>query len=251
MSSNRTYKLEKEKIALEKYKIVWQAYDSEIKNLWQRSVFLGTFMVLAWTGYASIAKKILEECKKSCPANIDHYAFTALTLCFVLMILSLLWIAMAKGSKFIQEAHEKHLKEYNSSKNLYCDFEIYETRIENKNDNLLMLGVLEPYRYSVSKINIVLGWFSLLIASVTLIIHTYSLKISRFFPILKEKFLTFLPSFPIYILDISLILFPIALCTQLLKNTLKENWFNHINFILTFIIFVIYLFIVSLFLKIY
>lgn len=38
---------------LEMYKILYGAYADEIKNLWQRSIFLGAFMVLVWSGYGA------------------------------------------------------------------------------------------------------------------------------------------------------------------------------------------------------
>ena len=86
---------------LEKYKILYQAYADEIRNLWQRSIFLATFMTLAWGGYGALQLKILD---KSCETSA-HYHLISLGLCVVIIVLSLLWVAMAKGSKFVQEAH--------------------------------------------------------------------------------------------------------------------------------------------------
>ena len=78
---------------------------------------------------------------------------------------------MAKGSKFVQEAHEKHIKNLNCDliyetdietdtfKRLFCDLDIYQTKLEKKHKPSF-LNTLKSYRYSPSKINIALGWVS-------------------------------------------------------------------------------------------
>lgn len=169
-----------DKPMLEYYKILYQSYADEIKNLWQRSIFLGAFMVLVWTGYGVSLLKFLDStkeiklnqrvcCNMGCLeslceylASVNIYHFILLGLCGVIMILSLLWIAMAKGSKFVQEAHERHIKKFignnDIAKGLYCNLKDYEYL--SKKDNLFFCGVLKPYRYSPSKINIALGLVS-------------------------------------------------------------------------------------------
>lgn len=181
---------------LEMYKILYNAYADEIKNLWQRSIFLGAFMVLVWSGYGAlqlkaIELKIIENLAQSVQnwgTNTLVYVFASLGLCAVIIVLSWLWIAMAKGSKFVQEAHEEHIKNFDFQnydiKNLFCDLDSYEyakhidsqTNTKDKTLNpklksLLSCGVLQPYRYSPSKINIALGWVSLLVSIVFLYIH--------------------------------------------------------------------------------
>ncbi len=157
---------------LEKYKILYQAYADEIRNLWQRSIFLATFMTLAWGGYGALQLKILDK-------SLETSAYChliSLGLCAVIIVLSLLWVAMAKGSKFVQEAHEKHIKnlvekdtDLQKLKGIYCDLRDYEYLSESK--NLFSFGVLTPFRYSPSKINIALGWFSVYLAGVLMTIH--------------------------------------------------------------------------------
>ena len=92
---------------LERYKIVYQAYESEIKNLWQRSIFLATFMVLIWTGYGALQ---LAYIKNELSHHLIAYSIASIGLCLAIIVFSTLWIAMAKGSKFVQEAHEAHIK---------------------------------------------------------------------------------------------------------------------------------------------
>lgn len=158
--------------SLEKYKILYKAYADEIRNLWQRSAFLGAFMTLAWGGYGALQLKAIEKYLQ----NYYAYCFASLGICLVIIVLSLLWIAMAKGSKFVQEAHEEHIKKFvekdadsQNLKGIYCDLRDYEYL--GKSENLFSFGALTPFRYSPSKINIALGWISACLAGVLMTIH--------------------------------------------------------------------------------
>ena len=172
---------------LEVYNTLYKAYADEIRNLWQRSIFLGAFMTLAWGGYGALQLKMIEKCLQ----NICAYHFASLGLCAVIIILSLLWIAMAKGSKFVQEAHEKHIEHFgfdkidkieiinNNDERLFCRLRKYDN-LTNKNNeiqavdvspNLFFNGDLKAFRYSPSKINILLGQFSYLLAFALCIRH--------------------------------------------------------------------------------
>ena len=184
---------------LEKYKILCQAYADEIKNLWQRSIFLGAFMTLAWGGYGALQVKFIDkwlEIKNlTCTTfNFNPYHCLSFGLCAVIIVLSLLWIAMAKGSKFVQEAHEscidKFIKKNKDLKELFCNLNEYEYLNSNKicgyrqrNPKLSgIFGIFSAFRYSPSKINIALGWLSLIASFILLNIHillvaTFSSKI--------------------------------------------------------------------------
>lgn len=121
---------------LEMYKILYQAYADEIKNLWQRSIFLGAFMTLAWGGYGALQLKVFDE-----NFTIDlKYSLMSIGLCWVIIILSLLWIAMAKGSKFVQEAHEEHINALKfdeiGNKRLFCDLDKIDSSAIDLNPNL-------------------------------------------------------------------------------------------------------------------
>lgn len=54
------------------YELLYKAYADEIKNLWQRSVFLGTFMVLVWTGYGALQLKFIEKDCVKCDIDLYH-----------------------------------------------------------------------------------------------------------------------------------------------------------------------------------
>lgn len=176
---------------IERYKVLYNAYADEIKNLWQRSIFLGAFMVLVWSGYGALQLKAIElKIVENTTLNLV-YVTTSIGLCAVIIVLSWLWIAMAKGSKFVQEAHEEHIKHFDfqndNIKNLFCDLDSYEyakhidSKINTKDKtlnpklkSLLSCGLLQPYRYSPSKINIALGWVSLLVSIVLLYVHLFT-----------------------------------------------------------------------------
>lgn len=70
-------------------------------------------MTLAWGGYGALQLKFIT--RKYGEFDMLTHCIASLGLCFVIMILSLLWIAMAKGSKFVQEAHERHIEQYTKS----------------------------------------------------------------------------------------------------------------------------------------
>lgn len=192
----------KETEMLKKYEIIYTAYADEIRNLWQRSIFLGAFMVLVWSGYGALQLKFIEKVEKL-PLNATngngfniemYYNCASLGLCAVIIVLSLLWIAMAKGSKFVQEAHEAHIEDFNfcenDTKKLFCKLESYEykTHQDNYSDkdkkeinkdlnpNLFFGGALKAYRYSPSKINIALGFFSAIVAFILSVIHAVMSK---------------------------------------------------------------------------
>lgn len=175
---------------LEKYKILYQAYADEIKNLWQRSIFLGAFMTLAWGGYGALQLNFIENGK----ANnffIDMYHCASIMLCVVIIVLSLLWIAMAKGSKFVQEAHERHIENLNfdevekepqgkNAGHLFCHLNKFDSSTNNNSTldikidtkpQLFCNGAFEAYRYSPSKINIYLGWLSHFLACLLISYH--------------------------------------------------------------------------------
>lgn len=176
---------------LEKYKILYQAYADEIKNLWQRSIFLGALITLAWGGYGALQLNFIENGKNG-NFFIDMYHCASIGLCAVIIVLSLLWVAMAKGSKFVQEAHEKHIENLNfdevkkmsqkdsNTERLFCKLSKFDGSITtntssnltiDSNPNLFRSGVLKPCRYSPSRINIALGWLSCFLGCLLISYH--------------------------------------------------------------------------------
>lgn len=146
-------------------KYVWEAHNFEIKNLWQCSILLVPLIVMAFTAMGILQLKIIDDIDKS--KNEMIFLYAEFFVCSAGVFLSLFWVALAKASKFIQEAHEEHLKGYLkkcsiSYKKAYCDLNKFE-KILKRAKRLYFLCPLKAYRFSPSKINIALGWLSMCI----------------------------------------------------------------------------------------
>lgn len=142
-------------------KYIWEAHNFEIKNLWQRSILLVPLIVMAFTAMGILQLKIIDDIDKS--QNEWILLCAELFVCGAGVILSLFWVALAKASKFIQEAHEEHLKDCLGNEKAYCNLDDY---IKDS-----CFFSLKPYRFSPSKINILLGWFSVSIFALVVIIN--------------------------------------------------------------------------------
>ncbi len=164
------------------YDKVYQGYEREISTLWQRSVFLGAFILGIATAYGTIFSKALEN-------DISFTAFwgVQILLCFISLlgiIFSILWVCMARASKANQEEFEMRLTVFGR------EFEISALNCtENSDDNSFfnktgthpnILGEVDSLKFSkyakwchetntrffstiggsfsVSKINIIIGF---------------------------------------------------------------------------------------------
>lgn len=115
------------------YEQYWKCRDFEITTLWQRSIFLGTFLALCFTAYGAYFGKafILENtnlflyCYNDPLGKIFEHVI-ADVLALIGVVSSMLWIAMAKGSKAWYERYEKAIeaieKEMQSSSSVYEQF---------------------------------------------------------------------------------------------------------------------------------
>lgn len=83
----------------------------EISNQWQRSVMLGVFIVLVWTGIFSVLGD--NFCKK-CFLSYNSQCYVLLVLLSIIgVVFSSLWVFMAKGSKYWYEYYEGRMKTLN------------------------------------------------------------------------------------------------------------------------------------------
>ncbi len=128
------------------YEKLWASRDFEINHLWQRSIFLATFIVALFTIYFSVlnnftsSKSVSEDIKIELVKSTESYEGYAIAQdeksvlvvkddrdesliakpCFQLIALdviclfgflfSVLWICMAKGSKYMYERHERGIE---------------------------------------------------------------------------------------------------------------------------------------------
>ena len=141
--------------------------DFEISNLWQRSIFLSALLVLFFPAYGVLVSKLLESTDKHI---IYHEICCALALCAI--IFSIIWIMMAKGSKAWFEVYERKICEIEDEEDLGIEGK-YSMRNMRKVpwslDSNLLTG--KAGRYSVSKLNILIGQFLLFLWIIILIIH--------------------------------------------------------------------------------
>lgn len=90
--------------SLDVYKRLWANRDFELTTFWQRSIFLGTFLTLSYTGYGALCLKLLETKGGEAIWQVGNL-FAIVIACFGIIV-STLWILMAKGSKLWYEWQE-------------------------------------------------------------------------------------------------------------------------------------------------
>lgn len=162
--------LSSEKIYEEFLRLFYSRMDGEISRLWQRSIFLATFLVLIFTGYGCALTKLLGGC--DCCGIIDGCgAFPLNFVCVVIALLgvlfSALWIVMGKGSKAWQEKYERSLFVFLKKKadvaledlKKYGVLHGFLQAIEEKKFSNSLLNA-KAGAYSPSKINILIGQIS-------------------------------------------------------------------------------------------
>lgn len=49
------------KLHIENWKMAWKGRDFELSHLWQRSIFITTFIILVYTGYGAIWLNVLKS----------------------------------------------------------------------------------------------------------------------------------------------------------------------------------------------
>lgn len=177
---------------LEVYNRLWASRDFELTTFWQRSIFLGAFLTLSYTGYGALCLKFLK------PESVGAFwqtgnLFAIGIACFG-MILSALWILMAKGSKAWYEWQETAISAFVhdiAPRSAFEDEYVQEVAA-------FKIGWTEAFRkrweiigkdthyfssnggpFSVSKITICIGQLSLIGWSIVGVGHLALLVLSR------------------------------------------------------------------------
>ena len=140
----------------------------EISNLWQRSIFLSTLLVLFFSGYGFLVSKLFE--KEIENALVIHEL--CCTIALLAIVFSIIWIMMAKSSKAWYEVYERRICEIEEEKDLnipskYQMGEYYSTPW-SLDSNLI---TTKPGRYSVSKLNTLIGIILMITWIMILIVH--------------------------------------------------------------------------------
>lgn len=142
--------------------------DFEISNLWQRSIFLSALLVLFFPAYGVLVSKILDGTDNTI---IYNEICCALALCAIAF--SIIWIMMAKGSKAWYEVYEIKICEIEKEEDLEIEKEYTMGGMEKKTwkgaDTNLMTN--KAGQYSVSKLNILIGRFLMIIWIIIFAIH--------------------------------------------------------------------------------
>lgn len=170
------------------YKTLWRCRDFELTTLWQRSMMLGAFMVVTYSGYGMLLFWGLE---KGTASKWALFSLMAIGLCCFGMVFSTLWVMMLKGSKNWFETCEAALNAFqaNAPDDAFASdeirrlsaFEVFWTRQTYRakaqyegNDSLFSTAA---GHYSVSRIAIVIGQVSLLCWGGLSLLHFASLAI--------------------------------------------------------------------------
>lgn len=80
------------------YKTIWSCRDFEISHLWQRSVFLAVFLLAVAGAYGKIVMEMYFPSNENSVTWQQHCI--ASCVCWIEIIFSILWVMMAKGSKY-------------------------------------------------------------------------------------------------------------------------------------------------------
>jgi hypothetical protein len=99
---------------------LWKCRDFEISHLWQRSVFLATFLVLVAGGYGKLFECYVEAGLRN---PLSPLRFHALAMCIscIGMVVATLWVCMAKASKAWQEKYEDAINDFVARFDLFGD----------------------------------------------------------------------------------------------------------------------------------
>lgn len=145
------------------HQTLWRSRDFELNNLWQRSVVLTAFVILCFTGYGTTLIKLVDSMENSC-GKLLLLNFICFLITLLGVILSGMWIKMAKGSKAWYEAYESAIGAFEGNESYTADklheiggFKYNELKGYggiNLNNSILSSNAGE---YSVSRINIGLG----------------------------------------------------------------------------------------------
>ena len=227
--------MEKKITLAEIYRDFWKCRNFELEHYWQRTIFLTTFLAGCYAGYGSFVISCIT------PSNEAKCGFVvangiALGISLIGLILSLLWIMMAKGSKTWYERYESAITAFvdkfgNDSKVFEDDAGkiagFTAVHMDTFDEEPISDWLWKPCggTYSVSKINIALGHISVVVWTLLLSVHAIILKANVRSLEEFKKAIAFHPTTSgcIVIVICVLLLFWIYTRLALKSGNLKEN----------------------------
>lgn len=159
------------------YDRLWKCRDFEIDHVWQRAVFLSAFLLACYAGYGGMILGLATADHVRTPLVMANLA--GFCIAMVALLLSLVWIMMAKGSKAWYEHYEAAIEAFEM--NHPSAFETSCTaRVQNADKTIS--GFKRPKTsswlwntsggaFSVAKINIVIGHISAVIWACVILMH--------------------------------------------------------------------------------
>lgn len=167
---------------LEIYKTLWKCRDFEIDHVWQRAVFLSAFLLACYAGYGGLIMGLATAEKVSIPFPVAN--LIAFGVACIGLILSLVWIMMAKGSKAWYEHYENAIRYFEEKRRMAFSHKKKPRGVLyiNRNSGFKIpstsswLWNTKGGAYSVAKINIVIGHISTVIWGLLIMLHLYVLR---------------------------------------------------------------------------
>ena len=159
------------------YAGLWKCRDFEIDHVWQRAVFLSAFLLACYAGYGGMILGLATADKVKVSLTVINLAGFCIAL--VALLLSLVWIMMAKGSKAWYEHYEAAITAFELNHTSAFE-ESCTARVQNADSTISdfkrpktssWLWNTSGGAYSVAKINIVIGHVSTVIWLVVILLH--------------------------------------------------------------------------------
>lgn len=156
----------------------------ELKNLWQRSIFLGAFLIIFYTGYGGLISQYFEKCLDGNKLVWLHLAAVAISLLGATF--SVIWIKMAKSSKAWYEIYETRINTVEEETSLGLESfqgldyymeqhtkEIVTKKSAQETGNQMDISCFStnPGPYSPSRLNILIGIVFLISWVMTMCLH--------------------------------------------------------------------------------
>lgn len=180
---------------------LYRCRDMEITNLWQRSIFLAVFLTLTLSGYGILISNLFSN-NVFIELNYKILHGAAFAIGLLGFTLSVIWVLMAKGSKAWYEVYAKAISDFEEEFKhelgipqiyLMGKVDFLDKDMEKKDDDgsycNKKLSNIDSGAYSVSKLNILIGWGFLITWSVVIILH-----LSAFIALLLESWNCFYSS---------------------------------------------------------
>lgn len=194
---------------------LYASYRFEIDNLWKRSSILSVFVGLFFVGYGQLALRMLDNL-----GNEEKLADSAICnalicgIAFVAIVFSVIWIMTAKASKGWQEVYQRKIEEYEDNL-LKTDWTYKLANNTGGKDFFDCILSTMPGRFSVSRINTLIGIVLFWIWLSILVVHLFIVRIIA----CDENVLYYLPVAANKLLFIVLIVIIVWLLPRSLRSS--------------------------------